>query len=754
MATSGTQLAFAIRAVNEASATLKAVQGDIHDVADKATKSQGPLGGMGSALGGVAKIAGGFVLGAGLLKAPGFLIGAAQAAADDEASQLKLQKAVENTGASYDAFSGQLDKSISTAQRRGFTDDEARNSLALLEAQTGDTEESMKRFALAQDLARGAGIPLEMSSKLLGKVTAENVEVFKKMGITIGEGASEADAFAAVQAKFGGQSETFANSTAGHFAAVKIQMGELKEKIGMVLLPVMAKIGQVLVEDVIPKVEEFIDVLKTKLAPIIRDDVKPVMDDIADRLKNDVAPAVKEVADKVIEFAGKKALIVGLGVAIATMFAGWAVMAGIAAVSTALAFAPFIAAVAVVALVATGLVVLEEKTGLVSAAFDVVKKAGKDVWEVVGPLLADALETLKQGWEDLQPAIETVGAFLKDTVLPIFEKVGKFLIDHPILLAVLGVAIAAIVAPWLLVIAAVILVLAKWDAIKTLFTVTIPEAIGSVIAKINELPIIGAVAEAVFSFIHNRVDFFMQAIKDVIDVVMGLVTGDWDRVWQGLKSLALAPLELLKSDVGTVLNLMKGVITDTLSGVAGLISKPFTDGLDAVKGLGSQAVEVGRGIISAISGGVKDAINNVLISGLESGLNRVLRGIALGIRVIKKLTDALPGGNPLGNTLQAAIDGLQQGISIPRLARGGLLTEPTLFIGGDAGTRNPEIVSPVALMRQVVREESGGGLDQRGFVQALREALQGMSWRMDMDGVVRLVSEFQGRQADLYARAG
>lgn len=43
---------------------------------------------------------------------------------------------------------------------------------------------------------------------------------------------------------------------------------------------------------------------------------------------------------------------------------------------------------------------------------------------------------------------------------------------------------------------------------------------------------------------------------------------------------------------------------------------------------------------------------------------------------------------------------------LPTLASGGLLTSPTLFLGGEAGT---EIVAPEDMLRSIIREESGGG---------------------------------------------
>jgi hypothetical protein len=216
-------------------------------------------GSLGSALSSVSKIAAGFVIGGGLLALPGFLFSAAQAAADDAASQLRLQKAVENTGAAYGDYKRTLDDVIKTGMRRGFTDDQTRDSLSLLTAQTSDADEAVRRYALAQDLARGANIDVVTASRLLGKVTEENVNVLARYGISVKEGATETELFGAIQAKFGGQAEAFASTTAGKMAQFKIAIGELKESIGNAVLPALTALATVASATLVPAMQRFGD---------------------------------------------------------------------------------------------------------------------------------------------------------------------------------------------------------------------------------------------------------------------------------------------------------------------------------------------------------------------------------------------------------------------------------------------------------------------------------------------------------------
>jgi len=169
--------------------------------------------------------------------AAGFLSEAANAAADDAASTDRLRKAVENSGASWDATQKSIEDRIAANQDLAFSDDQTRDSLSLLIAETGNVDEAMRRQKLAMDLARGANIDVVTASKLLGKVTDENVNVLKKYGINVDKGASQTELFGLIQQKFGGQAVVYGNSTAGSIAKVKDRIDEWKESIGAALGP-------------------------------------------------------------------------------------------------------------------------------------------------------------------------------------------------------------------------------------------------------------------------------------------------------------------------------------------------------------------------------------------------------------------------------------------------------------------------------------------------------------------------------------
>jgi hypothetical protein len=162
------------------------------------------------------------------------------AALEDEASQVRLKQAVIASNLSWDQHAGALEAAAQKGIQLGFADEQVRESLALLIAQTGSAEEAQKRLAIAQDVSRGTGLDLATTSRLLGKVTDESINVFGRYGIRLQEGMGAQEALIEVSRRFAGQSKAFADSNAGDLARTRLEVGELQEEIGAKLVPVLS----------------------------------------------------------------------------------------------------------------------------------------------------------------------------------------------------------------------------------------------------------------------------------------------------------------------------------------------------------------------------------------------------------------------------------------------------------------------------------------------------------------------------------
>lgn len=149
-----------------------------------------------------------------------------------------------------------------------------------------------------------------------------------------------------------------------------------------------------------------------------------------------------------------------------------------------------------------------------------------------------------------------------------------------------------------------------------------------------------------FSFIQSVIEFIMPAIQFVIEMIWGLIqgiingalniimgliktfsglfTGDWSKMWEGIKQLLAGALEF----VWNLINL-------TLIGRGIALIKNFaTLGVNLFRGLGGNIRNIFTNIMSTISNIVSRIVNSVLgfFRNMRSGITGTIRGIFTGIR--------------------------------------------------------------------------------------------------------------------------
>lgn len=554
--------------------------GDVDDAGGKLTAK---MSGLQGAFGGVASVAGGVLAAGALTKLTGGLGGAIAAAAEDEQATMRLEQALRNAGGAFDENKAKVDARIASMQKLAFSDDDVRDSFQVLLAATGDVNESLKRQALAADVARGANIPLEKASLLLGKVTAENVEQFKRMGITIGEGASEAEAFAALQEKFGGQAQAYANSTAGQFEQAKIQMAELKESIGAALLPVITTLATVLATQVVPAM--------TAVFGFIMD----------------------HKGEFVAGIAGIAAVIVTamIPATLAWAAAEWAKVTALLAAAAAfvVANAPMIALALAIGVLVAGIILLIQHWDEITAKFPVLGQA------------ADAIKAKFEvftGWLSgtFVPAVLAIYTGVKDAL----DQAIAYVRDHA-------------------------------DDIKN--------------AIEPPLKALELIAKAAFEQVKIQIETYLGIIKGIVDVFMGIFTGDWDRAWNGVKEIVSSVWNGIKGTIENVIGLIKGLAP--LMKEAGMaLLDAFWEGMKGIGGKLEEVIQaIGKGIANGVIAIVNQAINTIN--------DMIPDKISL-----KGLPDIDLPDNPIP--------------TIPALAAGGIVTRPTLALIGEAG---PEAVVPL-----------------------------------------------------------
>jgi len=189
----------------------------------------------------------------------------------------------------------------------------------------------------------------------------------------------------------------------------------------------------------------------------------------------------------------------------------------------------------------------------------------------------------------------------------------------------------------------------------------------------------------------------LTTIKGIIDVFLGVLSGDWGRAWDGIKNMvrgimetilgliktAVAPIVfafgLIGEGIGRALSVLKDVVSTALGSIRSTFVRVFNEVYNWVKGLFSRLGD-------AISSAFRTVVNSII-----SIINRVIGGVNTLIRGF----NMLPGPD------------IGQISRIPALAQGGIVTGPTLALVGEAG---PEAVVPLSgpYMPDFLKESSGG----------------------------------------------
>lgn len=166
-----------------------------------------------------------------------------KAAAEEEAGIVKLSTAMRNVGISYDAVRDSLEAWIDAEQQKtAIADTEQRESLATLILATSDLAEAQDLLTLAMDMARGMGEDLSSATSKIGMALAGNWGMLQRYIPVLAECSTEEEKWLKLREMFTGQAEEYGKTVAGQFELLKNNIGDVKEAIGSVLLPVVEKL--------------------------------------------------------------------------------------------------------------------------------------------------------------------------------------------------------------------------------------------------------------------------------------------------------------------------------------------------------------------------------------------------------------------------------------------------------------------------------------------------------------------------------
>ncbi len=173
-----------------------------------------------------------------------FAFDAVKAFAEDDAAAQKLATTLRNTTKATNAQVASVEDFITeTSKAAAVADDELRPALDKLVRGTRDVTKAQDLLSLALDISAGTSKDLGSVSDALSKAYNGNFTALKKLDPALADliksGASADEVFAALGKTFEGQASVAANTAQGSMKNLGIQLGELKESIGMSLMPVI-----------------------------------------------------------------------------------------------------------------------------------------------------------------------------------------------------------------------------------------------------------------------------------------------------------------------------------------------------------------------------------------------------------------------------------------------------------------------------------------------------------------------------------
>lgn len=294
--------------------------------------------------------------------------------------------------------------------------------------------------------------------------------------------------------------------------------------------------------------------------------------------------------------------------------------------------------------------------------------------EEAAGVIDGAITILQTVWNILSGFIEFVNTYVR----PIVEQIFSFIVGTVL------PQIAQAFAEWAPTIASILQGLA--EVVSTIAT-----AIMAVIQFL--MPTIQSIIGVALETIKGVVSGALTAIKGLVDVFAGIFTGDWTRVWEGVKSIFSGVWNSLKSIASGVLNGIIGLVNGVISGLNKLKIP------DWVPGIGGKNINIP--LIPRFATGT-DSTPDTFIAGeqgaelITNAKNRSVFTAAQTGSIFRNLADTVNAIRTAGAApYQLAYAGAPS-VAAPTLNAGGGRTSvvihsaPVFHVGNDAQAQDIE----------------------------------------------------------------
>lgn len=322
---------------------------------------------------------------------------------------------------------------------------------------------------------------------------------------------------------------------------------------------------------------------------------------------------------------------------------------------------------------------------IISNALDTISSTIQNIWNTIvaflTPILQGIADTFTSIWNSILTAVQTATNTISNVLRTVWNAIVGFL--TPILQGIRDTFTNS------------------WNAIQNT---------------------VKTVVTAIQTFLQTAWNTITSLIRTAMNTIHNVI----QTVWNTIKSVVQSVLNTIQSIVSSVWNTVKGVTTSVWNGISSAVS----NAINTVKNVISGGLNAAHSTVSNIFNSIRNTISNIM-----NGAANVVSGAISRIKGFFNFSWSLPHlamPHPYISGSFSLNPPSVPSFGINWYAKGGILTEPTLFslnpktgrasVGGEAGD---EAVAPIDTLLTYIRTAVGEqNSDLAGKLDALIELLQ------------------------------
>lgn len=277
---------------------------------------------------------------------------------------------------------------------------------------------------------------------------------------------------------------------------------------------------------------------------------------------------------------------------------------------------------------------------------------------VISQVLTAVMPFVAQLVGALLPVITTLVSTLLPPLVALFAGLAPILIQVLAAVMPLITALAGQLSPLIAGLAPLLMTLVEgFVQVIGAIAPLIPMLVSALVPVIQA---IGPLLRTVVSVLTSLLGPAIQMIVGIVDIVVGVLTGDWTKAWEGVKKVVGGAIDFVKAAVKGGLSLVKSIFTSVLGlisskvrSVFGRLPEPARRAIRQFQDYFSNGFDRVMGIVKNLPSRIRWAIGNLgsllrnsgrsLIQGFISGIRSMFGAVSRAVsRVVNRVRDFFP----------------------------------------------------------------------------------------------------------------